>query len=257
MKKLSPTELKHLLDEKAACYNRPFFIETDPISVPHRFSRKEDIEIAAFLVATIAWGQRKSIIRNGLRLMELMDWQPANFIRSFSEKDLMPFARFVHRTFNFADLEFFLFSLKNIYQRFDGLEGCFTRPYQQTGSMKDSITGLRKVFFSIPHPSRTQKHVSNPDAGASAKRLNMFLRWMVRRDNAGVDFGIWKAILPAHLYCPLDVHSGRVARMLGLLERKQNDSTAVEELTANLRKFNPDDPVLYDYALFGMGAFEK
>jgi len=249
-------DLKQLLDEKAAFYNRPFFIETDPIAVPHRFSRKEDIEIAAFLVATIAWGQRKSIIQNGMRLMELMDWQPADFVRNFSESDLRPFARFVHRTFNYADLEFFLFSLKNIYQEHSSLEQCFTKPYLQNMDVKDAITGFRRVFFDIPHLPRTQKHVSNPDTGASAKRLNLFLRWMVRKDDTGVDFGLWDAIAPAHLYCPLDLHSGRVARRLGLLQRKQNDWKAVEELTDNLRKLNQEDPVLYDFALFGMGVFE-
>jgi len=249
--------LKPLLDEKAAFYNRPFFIETDPISVPRRFSRKEDIEIAGFLVATIAWGQRKTIIDNGFRLMELMDWQPTDFVKNFSEKDLKPFIGFVHRTFNFSDLEFFLFSLKNIYQEHGGLEQCFTKPYLDTGYIKDGIAGFRKVFIEILYSPRTLKHLSDPDSGSSAKRLNMFLRWMVRKDNAGVDFGLWKGISPAHLYCPLDLHSGRVARMLGLLKRKQNDWKAVEELTANLRKLNPEDPVLYDFALFGMGVFEK
>jgi uncharacterized protein (TIGR02757 family) len=249
--------LKPLLDEKAALYNQPFFIETDPISVPHRFSRKEDIEIAGFLVATIAWGQRKSIIISGLRLMEFMEWQPADFILNFSEKDLKPFSGFVHRTFNYADLEFFLYSLKNIYQEHGGLEQCFTKHFINTGSIKDAIIGFRKVFFGIPHPLRTLKHVSDPGTGSAAKRLNMYLRWMIRRDEAGVDFGLWKGISPAQLYCPLDLHSGRVARMLGLLKRKQNDWKAVEELTANLRKFKPEDPVLYDFALFGIGVFEK
>lgn len=251
------SDLKKLLDEKAAFYNRPFFIGTDPISVPHRFSRKDDIEIAGFLVATIAWGQRKSIIQSGLRLMELMEWQPADFIRNFSEVDLKPFSTFVHRTFNFNDLEFFLFSLKNIYQEHGGLEQCFTKPYLQNIDVKEAITGFRKVFFDIPHLPRTQKHVSNPDSGSSAKRLNMFMRWMVRKDDTGVDFGLWKGISPADLYCPLDLHSGRVARWLGLLQRKQSDWKAVEELTENLRKLNPEDPVMYDFALFGMGVFEN
>lgn len=257
MKKPAELNLKQLLDEKAAYYNRPFFIETDPISVPHSFSRKDDIEIAGFLVATIAWGQRKSIIQNGFRLVELMDWQPAGFVRNFSENDLKPFATFVHRTFNFNDLEFFLFSLKNICQKHGGLEQCFTKPYLESGNIKDAITSFRKVFFEISHQKRTLKHVSNPENGSSAKRINMFLRWMVRSDDAGVDFGLWKGISPANLYCPLDLHSGRVARMLGLLTRKQNDWKAVEELTANLKRFNPYDPVVFDFALFGMGVFEK
>lgn len=250
-------DIKALLKVKADQYNQPTFIATDPISVPHCFSRKEDIEIAGFLVATLAWGQRPTIIANGLRLMEWMEWHPAEFILKFSDKDLKPFRGFVHRTFNYTDLEFFLYALKNVYQEHGGLEACFTRPYKQEGDMRDAITGFRKTFFSIPHPLRTQKHVSNPETGASAKRLNMFLRWMVRQDEAGVDFGLWKEIKPADLYCPLDLHSGRVARKLGLLIRRQNDWKAVEELTTSLRQLDPSDPVRYDFALFGLGVFEK
>jgi len=249
--------LKELLDQKAAFYNRPFFIESDPISIPHRFSLKEDIEIAAFLVATIAWGNRKAIIGNGIKLLKRMDWKPFDFVCSFSENDLKPFSTFVHRTFNFCDLSFFLVSLKNVYAHHGGLEQCFTEGYIRNDSVKEALTGFRRVFFEIPHLSRTQKHVGNPDAGSAAKRLNMFLRWMVRRDESGVDFGLWKTIAPDRLLCPLDLHSGRVARQLGLLQRKQNDWKAVEELTANLRLFNPADPVLYDFALFGMGVFEQ
>ena len=250
-------DIKALLDAKTAQYNQPAFIATDPISVPHRFTRKEDIEIAGFLAATLAWGQRPTIIANSLRLMEWMEWHPVEFILNFSDKDLRPFNGFVHRTFNYADLEFFLYSLKNIYQEYGGLEACFSRPYKQDGDMKNAITGFRKTFFSIPHPLRTQKHVSNPESGALAKRLNMYLRWMVRKDDAGVDFGLWKNIDPASLYCPLDLHSGRVARKLGLLSRKQSDWKAVEELTGALRLLDPSDPVRYDFALFGMGVFEK
>lgn len=257
MHKRFSEDIKALLDAKAAQYNCPAFIETDPVSVPRRFSRKEDIEIAGLLVATLAWGQRPTIIASGLRVMEWMDWQPAEFILQFSEKDLKPFAGFVHRTFCFTDLEFFLYSLKNIYQEHGGLEACFTIPYRQNGNIKEAITGFRNTFFSIPFPTRTLKHVSNPESGAAAKRLNMYLRWMVRQDDAGVDFGLWKGIDQADLFCPLDLHSGRVARKLGLLSRKQNDWKAVEELTANLRRLNPADPVFYDYALFGMGVFEK
>ncbi len=246
---------KEKLDRLASKYNRPSFIESDPISIPHLFSNKEDREISAFLVATIAWGQRVTILKNGRRLMELMDMAPAAFIRSFSQDDLKPFAGFVHRTFNYTDLEVFLYSLKNIYQRHGGLEASFMTGYMQNQNVKEAIVCLREVFFEVPHPRRTCKHVSNPQTGASAKRLNMFLRWMVRQDNAGVDFGLWEQISPAHLYCPLDVHSGRVARQFGLLKREQNDWSAVEELTANLCKLNPDDPVIYDFALFGMGVF--
>lgn len=257
MHKRNSEGIKALLEAKASRYNQPAFIGSDPISVPHRFTRKEDIEIAGFLVATLAWGQRPTIIANGLRLMERMEWQPADFILNFSEKDLKPFSSFVHRTFNFIDLEFFLYSLKNIYQEHGGLEACFTAPYKQLGDVREAIMGFRNTFFSIPFPPRTLKHVSNPESGASAKRLNMYLRWMVRKDDAGVDFGLWKDINPSDLYCPLDLHSGRVARKLGLLSRKQDDWKAVVELTENLRKLKPEDPVSFDFALFGLGVFEK
>jgi len=248
------SEIKGMLDLLAAKHNQPNFIESDPISIPHLFSDKEDREISAFLVATIAWGQRITILKNGRRLVEMMDMSPASFVRDFSECDLKPFEGFVHRTFNYTDLEFFLYSLKNIYQRHGGMEVCFMNGYSQNQNVKDAIVCFRDVFFEIPHQRRARKHLSNPESGASAKRLNMFLRWMVRRDNAGVDFGLWKEISPANLYCPLDVHSGRVARRLGLLQREQNDWKAVEELTANLRQLNPEDPVIYDFALFGSGV---
>jgi len=253
----TPVQFQQWIDQKASYYNQPSFIESDPVSVPHLFSDKADIEIAAFLVCTIAWGNRKFIIDNGMKLMRLMEMRPHDFVMHFSTSDLKPFARFVHRTFNATDLEFFLFSLKNLYQQHGGLENVFTEHFVPNNSIKDSICGFRKVFFEIPHPARTTKHISNPAAGASAKRLNMFLRWMVRSDSSGVDFGIWRKISAAHLMCPLDVHSGRVARMLGLLQRKQDDWRAVEELTGNLRKLKSNDPVVYDYALFGMGVFEK
>ncbi len=246
---------KELLDRLVEKFNRPFFIKTDPISIPHLFSKKEDREIASFLVATIAWGQRVSILQNGRRLMELMDMEPASFIHGFSESDLRKFNGFVHRTFNFNDLEFFLYSLKNIYQRHGGMEACFMNGYKPSSNVKNAIVGFRDVFFEVPHQHRTRKHVSNPDTGASAKRINMFLRWMVRHDNAGVDFGLWRGISASHLYCPLDVHSGRTARHLGLLHRPQNDWKAVEELTNSLRVLNPADPVVYDFALFGSGIF--
>ncbi len=249
--------LHDFLEEKSAFYNRKSFVETDPVYVPHCFSEKEDIEIAAFLVATIAWGQRKSIISSGMRLMHWMDHKPADFIRNFSQKDLAPFTGFVHRTFNKTDLEFFFYSLKNIYQLHGGLEQVFFEGYKRRQSLYDGLIFFRKVFFEIPHPERTRKHVSDPSAGSAAKRLNMFLRWMIRNDCQGVDFGIWKKFSPARLFCPLDVHSGKVARKLGLLQRKQNDWKAAEELTDRLRSFDPADPVKYDFALFGMGVFEK
>ncbi len=248
--------VKTLLDSKVLHYNRPAFIQDDPIAVPHRFQGREDREIAGFLTATIAWGRRKSIVLNALRLMEMMDCSPADFIRHFSEKDLLRFRGFVHRTFCEEDLCIFLYALKNIYQRHGGLESVFYDGANAGGGLKDGMIHFRKVFFSIPHAARTTKHVSNPAVGSAAKRLNMFLRWMVRKDDAGVDFGIWDAFSPADLYCPLDVHSGRIARRLGLLSRSQNDWRAVEELTARLRELDPEDPVRYDYALFGMGVFE-
>jgi uncharacterized protein (TIGR02757 family) len=244
------------LNEKVDLYNRPAFIESDPISIPHRFSKSQDIEISGFLTATIAWGQRKSIISNAVRLMQLMDDTPYDFIMNFGEKDLMNFEKFVHRTFNFSDLTAFFYALKNIYQIHGGMEKVFSQGLKR-GTMKDSIVFFREVFFELPCNNRTFKHVSNPAAGASAKRINMFLRWMVRRDNKGVDFGIWNSLSPSQLYCPLDVHSGRVARRLGLLTRPQDDWKAVDELTCNLRLLDSDDPVKYDFALFGLGVFEK
>jgi len=252
---LMQTRIKNFLEEKVALYNRPDFIIDDPICIPHRFSGKADREIAGFLAATLAWGRRKNIVNSGLRLMELMDFSPADFVSRFSEKDLQRFDGFVHRTFCVTDLAFFLYSLKNIYQNHGGPEAVFYEGASRGSGLKDGICYFRKVFFEIPYPSRTLKHVSDPAAGSAAKRLNMFLRWMVRKDEGGVDFGIWDAFEPRDLYCPLDIHSGRVARRLGLLCRKQNDWKAVEELTANLRGLDTNDPVRFDYALFGMGVF--
>ncbi|MFP4065691.1 MAG: TIGR02757 family protein [Bacteroidales bacterium] len=246
--------MNNFLEEKVFLYNRPDFIPDDPICIPHRFSGKADREIAGFLSATLAWGRRKSIVNNGLRLMELMDFSPADFVSRFSEKDLDRFRGFVHRTFCATDLAFFLYSLKNIYQNHGGLEAVFYEGASRGSGLKDGICYFREVFFGIPYPPRTLKHVSNPAAGSAAKRLNMFLRWMIRKDDCGVDFGIWDTFKPRDLYCPLDLHSGRVARRLGLLCRKQNDWKAVEELTATLRQFDADDPVRYDFALFGMGV---
>ncbi len=271
----TPDQLKDLLEAKAGLYNRQSFIQDDPIFVPHQFTDKEDREVAAFLTATIAWGNRKSIVQSGMQLMMLMDYDPASFIRNFSSRDLSTFRGFVHRTFNEDDLDTFLFALKNIYLHHGGMERVFHEGATgrsagslsdlqgdrgnggQACSIKAAIIHFRDVFFSIPHARRTQKHVSDPGKGSAAKRLNMMLRWLIRKDHAGVDFGIWNSFGPEHLYCPLDIHSGRVARGLGLLKRKQNDWKAVEELTAQLRKLDPGDPVKYDFALFGMGVFEK
>ena len=229
---------------------------SDPIQVPHRFSQKENIEIAAFLTATIAWGNRQSIINNALKLMNWMDNQPYDFILNASPVEKEKLQGFVHRTFNGRDCLFFVESLKNIYKNYGGLQHVFEEGFQKNNTVKSALSHFHKRFFEIGG-ERTRKHVSNVDKGASAKRLNMFLRWMVRKDNTGVDFGLWNGIPTSALMLPLDVHTGNVARKLGLLQRKQNDWKAVEEVTANLRLFDSSDPIKYDFALFGLGAFEK
>jgi uncharacterized protein (TIGR02757 family) len=250
---MNKKELKDFLEEKHDQFNRPGFIGPDPVSIPHQFTLKEDIEISGLLAATIAWGQRVTIISNANKMMKLMGSSPYDFTMSASAKDLKRFSTFVHRTFNGTDAVCFILALRNIYKHHKGLEGAFNRK-----DCKEAIVQFRELFFSIDHPMRTEKHVSNPDANSSAKRLCMYLRWMVRNDNRGVDFGIWNNQLkPAALMCPLDVHTGNVGRKLGLLKRTQSDWKAVEELTASLRKFDPVDPVKYDFALFGLGVFEK
>jgi uncharacterized protein (TIGR02757 family) len=254
--KLRKEELKEFLDEKVEKYNEPSFIETDPISIPHSYTRKEDIEIAGFLASTIAWGNRKMILRNASRMMELLDDSPYDFIMNYDENDLTRLEGFVHRTFNSTDLIYFLEALQNIYRNKGGLESIFTR-HMTSESLQPAIHELYSLFFELPHPKRTERHVSDTFKGSAAKKLNMYLRWMIRKDNKGVDFGIWKSIPPSILSCPLDVHSGNVARKLGLLTRKQNDSKAVNELDANLREMDVEDPVKYDFALFGLGVFEN
>ena len=254
--KLSTEELKDFLEEKTAKYNSPAFIESDPVSIPHRFVKKEDIEISGFLSAVIAWGNRKSIIANANRLMIMIDNTPHEFILHHSPADLKPLRNFVHRTFNGADAIYFVRSLKNIYLRHGGLSGVFSTEAKDLRSCAANIHQLKKIFYSIPRP-RTTKHLPDPLANSSAKRINMFLRWIVRQDNCGVDFGIWNFIKPSQLCIPLDVHTGNIARKLGLLKRKQNDWKAVAELTTHLRQFDADDPVKYDFALFGLGVFEK
>lgn len=253
---MNKTELKAFLDEKVNTYNNPNFIETDPIQIPHLFTLKEDIEISGFLVATIAWGNRKSIINNGNRLVELMGNSPYDFVMNFSEEQSESLSNFVHRTFNNEDLAYFLKSLQNIYKNHGGLETLFSK-YAEIDSMQPAIHHFKKTFFELPHPSRTQKHISDPLKNSAAKRINMFLRWMVRNDATGVDFGIWKSIDSSQLSCPLDVHSGNVARKLKLLKRKQNDAKALLELDNSLRKLDSQDPVKYDFALFGLGVFER
>jgi uncharacterized protein (TIGR02757 family) len=253
---MNKKELKEFLDNKVIQYNNPKFIESDPIQIPHQFSIKEDIEITAFLTATIAWGKRQMIIKNSNRMLEIMDNSPYDYVMNHSETDLEKTAPFVHRTFNGDDFSFFVKSLQNIYLHHNGLEGVFNQ-FTVDENNKRVIHNFKKVFFEVSHQSRTMKHVSDPMKGSASKRINMFLRWMVRRDNTGVDFGLWKDIPMSKLSCPLDVHSGNVARKLGLLTRKQNDWKALEELDTNLRKLDANDPTKYDFALFGLGVFEK
>jgi uncharacterized protein (TIGR02757 family) len=250
-------QIKQLLDNRILKYNRFDFIDTDPVQIPHLFTRKEDIEIAGFLTATISWGQRKSIINNANRLMELMDKSPYQFLIEADNADWKRVERFIHRTFNGNDCLFFLTSLKNIYLHHTGLENVFLTGYQFDNSIFSSLIYFREVFLSIPHEKHPTKHISDVSANSAAKRLNMFLRWMIRDDENGVDFGLWKNIPASALMLPLDVHTGNVARGLGILDRKQNDWKAVEEITAVLRTFDASDPIKYDYALFGIGVFES
>jgi len=247
--------VKIQLDKYVDRFNTIEFIDSDPVQIPHRFSRKEDIEISGFLASTIAWGQRKSIIKNALRLMDLMDNSPYDFLINANEKnDFQRFSKFVHRTFNGEDCIFFIKSLKNIYSYYNGLENVFANGFNKKQSIYSALEHFRSVFFEIPHSHRAEKHLSDVTRNSAAKRLNMFLRWMVRSDGAGVDFGIWKEIPQSALMLPLDVHSGNVARYFGLLTRQQNDWKAVEEITAVLRTFDAADPVKYDFALFGAGV---
>jgi uncharacterized protein (TIGR02757 family) len=248
--------LKSFLDQAADRYNRPEFIETDPIRIPSMFSRKEDIEIAGFLTATISWGNRASILNSAGRMMEMMDHAPVDFIMHHRPADLNRLKGFVHRTFNGEDLEAFVVALRYLYRDCKGLEGHFVA-HQKADNLQTAIHELKTVFLECGIPDRTKKHLPDPLSGSAAKRINMFLRWMVRKDDKGVDFGLWKSVSPSVLSCPLDVHSGNVARKLGLLQRKQNDARAVQELDGILRQFDPADPVKYDFALFGLGVFEK
>lgn len=248
-------ELKAFLDEKVLQYNTLDFIESDPVQIPHLFTQKEDIEIAGFLSATIAWGNRKMIIKNSHKMMDLMGNSPYDFVLSHSDSHLEALDSFVHRTFNGQDFQSFIKGLQHVYQKHGGLEAVFSK-YQEATSIQKSIHEFKKLFFEVSQPSRSHKHISDPYNNSAAKRLNMYLRWMCRQDNKGVDLGIWKSISSSKLSCPLDVHSGNVARKLGLLNRKQNDAKALKELDENLRQMDPLDPVKYDFALFGLGVFE-
>lgn len=247
---LSKEALYELLETKAEQFNSPDFIETDPIQLPHRFSKKEDIEIMGFLIATLAWGNRKAIIKSGENLLRIMNHSPHEFVMNYTESDL----KFVHRTFSSDDLNCFFVALNRLYTNGTGLEGAFSSPVSET--QLERIVQFREQFVSDPFLDRTQKHVANPMKGSSAKRINMYLRWMVRSDNKGVDFGIWKNVPMSQLHLPLDVHTGNVARKLGMLNRTQNDWKSVEEIQQALVGFDPNDPCKYDFALFGLGAFE-
>jgi len=250
-------ELKDFLEEKYLRFNNPSFIECDPISIPHRFSSSADREIAGFLVATIAWGRRDLILRSSNKLMSAMGNSPHEFIVSAGENELDSFSGFVHRTFNGGDCKTFMRGLKKIYKSYNTMEDIILEGMNESGSLREGLSHFRNVFFSVPHEKRSEKHFADIMSGAAGKRLFMFLRWMVRDDNRGVDFGIWKRINTSELFIPLDLHSGNTARKLGLLKRKQNDFKAVEELTSVLRHFDPVDPVKYDFALFGLGVNDE
>jgi len=256
---VSPEALYELLERKYEEFNSASFIDGDPVGVPHRFSKKQDIEIMALWTAVLSWGNRKSIITSASRLADWMDNAPHDFVLSHSERDLQKFLHFVHRTFNATDALYFIEFFKHYYRQHESLEDAFlTGVSKKSANLEAGLTGFHELFFSLEDaPHRTRKHIATPARKSSTKRLNMFLRWMVRHDDKGVDFGLWKKIKPAQLLIPLDIHVDRVARQLGLLKRKQTDWLAVLELTENLKQFDPKDPVKYDFALFGMGVWEK
>jgi uncharacterized protein (TIGR02757 family) len=253
---LEEKELKEFLDFKADWFNNPGFIENDPISIPHRYFRKEDIEIAGFLVSVISWGNRKAIVKSGHRMMDLLADSPFDFVMSHKKGDLKKLEGFVHRTFNGIDFAHLIRALKHLYETNGGIESIFFE-HARTDSLQPSIHYFKKIIYGSRYPARTSKHVPDPLLGSAAKRMNMYLRWMVRKDTKGVDFGIWPTISPSILSCPLDLHSGNTARKLGLLTRTQNDSRAVSELDKSLRILDRNDPVKYDFALFGLGVMEK
>ncbi len=249
--------VKTFLEEKCDQYNRPVFIEDDPISIPHRFNKKEDIEVAAFLTATISWGQRPVIIKQAGIMMELLEMDPYNFILNAGQNDLKKFRKFVYRTFNSNDLVYFILALQQILKEHGTLGNLFQSLYESSDDIKQVLTRFHNEFFKHKKPGRIRKHLSSPEKGSASKRMNMMLRWLARKDDRGVDFGIWDFIPESDLYLPLDIHTGRISRKLGILKRRSNDWKAVEEVTGVLRKFDPDDPVKYDFALFGLGIIEK
>ena len=252
---MTKKNIKEFLDRKVDQYNQPSFIKDDPVCIPHLFSKKQDIEIAGFFAAIFAWGNRTTIIRKSKELMQLMNIQPHAFCIHHSNTELKRLLTFKHRTFNPTDLLYFIEFFKYHYSKHKSLETAFTMHGQSTEEM---LTGFHHYFFSLEEvPPRTRKHISSPEKNSTCKRLNMYLRWMVRQDGNGVDFGIWENISPSQLICPIDVHVGRVARQMGLLQRKQTDWSAAVELTNRLKEFDKNDPVKYDFALFALGAAEK
>lgn len=253
MERFSDEELRGLLERLHDRYNRPEFIDDDPIAVPHRYTGRADREIAGFLAATIAWGNRRTIVRNGHRLMHFLDDAPADFVRNASERELTQLTAFCHRTFQGEDLRDFIVALRGMMISYGGLGAFFETTYAETQSLPATLAAFRRAFFATEHAPRCEKHLSSIERGAACKRLCMYLRWMVRRDDRGVDFGLWQTIPMSALRLPLDVHVASVARELGLLTRRQNDWRAVEELTSALQRFDASDPARYDYALFGAG----
>ncbi|WP_420851735.1 TIGR02757 family protein [Pontibacter litorisediminis] len=252
------SSVKALLDDRVDKYNRPSFIPNDPVSIPHRFSKKQDVEISGFFAAILAWGQRKTIINNCMKLMDLMDNAPHDFILHHQEQDLQRFLGFKHRTFNDTDLLYLLHFFRWYYSRHESLETAFAGEQHELQTQQERLVHFHNLVFSLEDaPQRTRKHIATPARKSACKRLNMYLRWMVRRDDRGVDFGIWRNMPMSDLICPCDVHVERVARRLGLITRKGMDWETAEELTAHLRTFDPADPVKYDYALFGLGIEEK
>ncbi len=254
---MKKNELKFFLDEKYIQYNNSNFIENDPIKIPHEFSTPEDIEISGLFAAVIAWGNRKSIIKNGYSLMERMDNAPSDFINDFSKSDLKNFNGFKHRTFNEIDLATFCFGLQNILKEYKNLGLYFKSQFEKTNNQAHVLSEFKNHFFHNAYAMRSKKHLPDPLKGSAAKRICMYFRWMVRKDEFGVDFGIWNTLIPTSLlHLPLDIHTSNVGRSLGLLNRKQNDWKAVDEITKNLKSFCPDDPVKYDFSLFGLGVNE-
>lgn len=251
--------LKALLDEKVETYNHPSFIQDDPISIPHQFTKLQDIEIIGFWVAMLAWGQRKTILQSGQRLVDLMEGAPHDFILNHTEKDRQRFEYFKHRTFQYIDSLYFLEFFQWYYTQADSLEDAFAQGMAKNDeTTENALINFQKLFFSLPDaPRRTRKHVATPASKSRCKRLNMFLRWMVRKDEKGVDFGLWQKIKPSQLLMPLDVHVDRIMRQFQLIQRKQTDWLTVLELTERLKQLDPEDPVKYDFALFGMGVIEK